>query len=281
MPGLCKVNGTLTKDLMTNIFKYRTDNNLNLFYNRTKQVAETLVLAVPGNVNSMKCADRAINSCINVEQPNPRIFWGYDGTSGTTIKTPEHLQNNAAMQLLKVMDTGLSISEVSCFLSHIAAWIYCIKINKPVVILEHDSVMLRQFTELTFNNSLEYLGHIAELSQEVGTQDLDKLSQYLSSNQYKEMPFNKSLMVPLTQLINTNYLLILGLHNYAIDPIIAKNLFSYMLKHGIVNPADAVIEQHDFTLVQTGIYAVQSPDSEKTSTIRLRKDTYTIPGVTT
>jgi hypothetical protein len=64
----------------------------------------------------------------------------------------------------------------------------------------------------------------------------------------------------------------------------AKKLFSYVLKHGLVNPADAVIEQHEFTMLQTGIYAVQSPNAEYTSTIDAdltgnRKFTYAIPGV--
>lgn len=264
-------------------FNYNTDEGLNLSYNRTKEVAETLILTVPNSNKSIACANRALHHCVLVEQPNPCIFWGYDGTDKKTIKTPDHLKNCTAMQLVKVMDTTLSVPEVACFLSHIAAWIHCIKINKPVVILEHDSIMLRAFTKLTFTNCLEYLGHIADLSNQIGIHNTAILEKYLASNQHCHRPFKKYLDVPLTQLVNANYLLILGLHNYAIDPIVAKKLISYVVKYGIVNPADAIIEQHEFALVQTGTYAVQGIDSEDTSTIgqtaSSRKHTFTIPGV--
>jgi GR25 family glycosyltransferase involved in LPS biosynthesis len=267
---------------MKNTFTYTTDSDLNLFYTRDSDIAETLILAIPNHLKSIECATRALHHCKLVDQPNPKIFWGYDGTDKKTIKTPEHLKNNAAMHLLKVMDTGLSITEVACFLSHIAAWLHCIKINKPVVILEHDSIMLQPFTKLTIRNSLEYLGHVADLANAVQIYDTDNLQKYILSGQHKSL--NKVIVMPLTQLVNANYLLILGLHNYAIDPVTAKNLFSYVLKYGLINPADAIIEQHMFTLVQTGIYAVQSIDSEETTTIgqevSSRKETLTIPGVT-
>lgn len=264
-------------------FSYTVDSALNIHYDRTKTIAETLIISILNNENSIKCATRAMNSCLRVGQPNPKLFWAYDGTDKTTIKTPEHLKNSDAMQLIKVMDTSLTITEVSCFLSHIAAWLHCIKINKPVVILEHDSIMLKPFTELLVSNSLEYLGHIGELAKKVKITDPTILQYYLSSNKYTDDSV-RYLDVPLTQLINTNYLLILGLHNYAIDPFVARKLFSYVLKYGLINPADAVIEQHEFSLIQTGIFAVQSPDSEYTSTIDSeqkgsRKYTYAIPSV--
>jgi GR25 family glycosyltransferase involved in LPS biosynthesis len=269
---------------MKNTFPYTTDSDLNLFYTRDVDIAETLILAIPNHLKSIECATRALHHCELVGQPNPRIFWGYDGTDKKTIKTPEHLKNNAAMQLLKIMDTGLSITEVACFLSHIAAWMHCIKINKPVVILEHDSIMLRAFTKINSNNCLEYLGHIADLANEIRIHNTEVLSKYLLSNEHQSTTFKKQLTLPLMQMVNANYLLILGLHNYAIDPIMAKNLVSYIIKYGIVNPADAIIEQHEFTLIQTGTYAVQGIDSEDTTTIgntvNSRKDTFTIPGVT-
>lgn len=267
-------------------FNYSTDSHLNILHDRTKQIAETLIISILNNENSINCATRAINSCRKVGQPNPKLFWGYDGTDKTIIKTPEHLKNSDAMSLIKVMDTSLSITEVACFLSHIAAWLHCIKINKPVVILEHDSIMLKPFTEMLVANSLEYLGHVGEVAGLLQMTDPTVLEYYLLAGKYAGTDA-KYIDVPLTQMINTNYLLILGLHNYAIDPFMARKLFGYVLKHGLVNPADAVVEQHEFTMLQTGIYAVQSPSAEKTSTIDLekngvtcnRKYTYSIPGV--
>jgi GR25 family glycosyltransferase involved in LPS biosynthesis len=267
-------------------FNYTVDDSLNINYDRTKQIAETLIISILNNENSIMCATRAINSCRKVGQPNPKLFWGYDGTDKKTIKTPEHLKNSDAMRLVKVMDTSLSITEVSCFLSHIAAWLRCIKINRPVVILEHDSIMVKPFTEMLISNSLEYLGHVGEVASKLKITDPAILEHYLLAGRYSGTD-TKYMDIPLTQLINTNYLLVLGLHNYAIDPFMARKLFGYVLKHGLINPADAIIEQHDFTLLQTGIYAVQAPNAEKTSTIDIdkedymsnRKYTYSIPGV--
>ena len=264
-------------------FEYSVDDSLNITYDRTKQIAETLIISILNNENSIACATRAINSCKKVGQPNPKLFWAYDGTDKKTIKTPEHLKNSDAMRLIKVMDTRLTITEVACFLSHIAAWVHCIKINKPVVIMEHDSIMLRPFTELLVTNSLEYLGHIGELAAHLKITNAEILDAIIAAGQYT-VPTNKYMDLSLVQMINTNYLLILGLHNYAIDPIMAKKLFGYVVKHGLVNPADAVIEQHEFTLLQTGLYAVQAPNAEHTSTIDAdlkgnRKFTYAIPGV--
>ena len=297
-PALCRAVETLFPEvevrnntwifrtLKQGVFTYSADDSLNILYNRTKQIAETLIITVPNNKNSLMCAKRALDSCIALGQPNPSIFWGYDGTDKKLIKTPEHLKHSDTMQLLKVMDTTLSITEVSCLLSHIAAWIHCIKINQPIVILEHDSIMLKPFTYLLVNNTLEYLGHVGELAKEINIADVEEMQNYLKSGQYTHKPAARYLNIPLTQMVNVNYLLILGLHNYAIDPIMARKLVSYVIKYGLVNPADAIIEQHDFTLVQTGTYAVQSPDAESTSTIDIdkagnRKYTYAIPGVAT
>lgn len=297
-PQLCRVVETLFPEVeirnntwifrtpKQGVFNYSTDDSLNILYNRTKQIAETLIIAVPNNKNSLMCATRAMDSCIELGQPNPRIFWGYDGTDKKVIKTPEHLKHSDTMQLFKVMDTTLSITEVSCLLSHIAAWVHCIKINQPIVILEHDSIMLKPFTYLLVNNTLEYLGHVGELAKEINIDDVEEMQNYLKSGQYTHKPAARYLNIPLTQMVNVNYLLILGLHNYAIDPILARKLVSYVIKYGLINPADAIIEQHDFTLVQTGTYAVQSPDAESTSTIDIdkagnRKYTYAIPGVAT
>jgi len=75
-------------------FEYSVDDSLNITYDRTKQIAETLIISILNNENSIACATRAINSCKKVGQPNPKLFWAYDGTDKKTIKTPEHLKNS-------------------------------------------------------------------------------------------------------------------------------------------------------------------------------------------
>lgn len=297
-PGVCDAVTKLLKNVeikgqiwiyrvpMVGEFTFDTDRGLNLFWERNLEIADTLILAIPDNKNSLKCLARAQESCEKVGQPC-RPFWGYDGTDRVSIKTPEHLQNNSAMKMLKVLDDTLSSTEVSCILSHIAAWVYCIEINRPVVILEHDAIMLRPFKKISFSNSIEYLGHVSEIGAALKTDELDEIQKYLDSNAYGKLYHRPQLLNPLLHVINFNYLSILGLHAYAIDPMAAKNLYSQVLKYGIINAADATVIPQETSLVQTGVYAVQALDSEETTTIAWvednkkygRKDTYSIPGL--
>ena len=276
----------------SNTFSWETDSSLSRDYNWDSSIAETCIIAVPNNPHSERSGADALDSCHRVGQVNPRIFHGYDGTDLKTIKTPAHLVGNSVMSMIKVVDCSLSITEVACALSHIAAWVHCINFNKPIVVLEHDALMLRPFRAMTYTNSLEYLGHASELENlyaASGVWDYDELVEhYREIGEYPEA----TLRLPVTMVINYNYLFCHGLHAYAIDPFMARRLLVRVLEEGLSNAIDVVVEVTDFTVVQTGIYAAQGP-AAKTSTIdsnsleasakhvpgQGRKHLYSIPGV--
>ena len=275
-------------------FSWNTDNSLNRDYNWSSSIAETLIIAVPNNAHSERSSSEAMDSCLRVGQINPSIFYGYDGTDLKTIKTPAHLVGNSVMSMIKVVDCALSITEVACALSHIAVWVHCININKPIVVLEHDALMLCSFMDMSYTNSLEYLGHSCELDDlyvALGVSDYDHLVEYYQNAEHLPRPRAR---LPVTMVINHNYLFCHGLHAYAIDPFMARRLLARVLTEGLSNPIDVVLEVTDFTVVQTGIYATQGPASVISTIDDLglslgasvdhtpgqgRKHMYSIPGV--
>lgn len=280
-------------------FSWNTDSHLNVDYNWDLDIAETCIIAVP---SSQEKAQNAFDSCIYVGQPNPRIYMGYDGTDRNTIYTPDRLKNTInsyngdfvrresdlnkinVMSWIKVLDPALSVTEVACALSHISLWVHCININRPIVIMEHDAYMLRPFQRMTYTNSIEYLGHDSELTKllkDANVKDYLELIQY-----YKETGnYPRSVLrLPVTMVINYNFLFSHGLHAYAIDPFMARRLFARVLTEGLINPIDVLVEVTDFELVQTAVYAILGPEAGVSSIspekkFGERKTTYSVPGV--
>lgn len=259
-----------------------TDNKLNIKQNFDLTVDHAYIITLENNVTSQIQTKKCIESCNTVGMPF-QLFFGYDGTDKKTIKTPTHLKNSDYMKWIKIMDSALGVSEIACALSHLALWAHCMTINRPIVILEHDAIMMKKFEQMSMHNTLEYLGHKEEL----------KHYYEEKSNSFDPALFNTSIKKqPLVYPININYLFPHGLHAYAIDPIIARRLFAMVMTDGLINPIDSTIRADQFSIVQTGIYAVQTDVTDRYSTISDlnnsdpganffgRKFTFNIPGVT-
>jgi hypothetical protein len=72
----------------------------------------------------------------------------------------------------------------------------------------------------------------------------------------------------------------------------ARRLFAMVMTDGLINPIDSTIRADQFSVVQTGIYAIQSEVTDRFSTITNpnepapgvtffgRKYTFNLPGVT-
>lgn len=261
--------------------KYSTDNNLNIKQNFDLTVDRAYIITLENNIKSQEQAKKCIESCNVVGMPF-QLFFGYDGTDKQTIKTPSHLKNLDHMKWIKIMDTALGITEVACALSHLALWAHCITINRPIVILEHDAIMLKKFERMSMHNTLEYLGHKDEL-QHYYKEKTNSFDPSLFSSTVNRMP----IIYP----ININYLYPHGLHAYALDPIMARRLFAMVMADGLINPIDSTIRADQFSVVQTGIYAVQKEVTDRNSTISDlknpepgptfygRKYTFNLPGI--
>lgn len=244
-----------------------TDSYINLLPNEDSEV-EAFIIAINGNRNSETQLQTCIASCKRVGQKY-NVFYGYDGTDGT-IKTPEHLQSKDYMKWIKVKDHDLSVTEIACALSHLAVWAECMTLDKPIVILEHDAVMVSPFKKFKFKNAIQYLGHQDQMKT---------ATPFLMSRGLQSAPVHH---------INYNFAFARGFHCYAIDPIMAKRLFSQILQDGIINAADVIAEVTKYSVVQDGLYAVQNNLAGMSSSItpvtrkvyKGRKDWTKMPGVT-
>lgn len=219
--------------------------NINYSYDRT--IESAYIITLKNNPVSERLAQRCKHSCDQVEIPS-KFWYGYDGT-GSHIVSPEHLKDSSHMNWFKCTDAELSKSEIACALSHISLWCHCIEIDNPIIILEHDAVMLKKITEHPAFNTIVYLG---------------------CKEQYeKSFPVN---MIPVHGTIGKNYHFIWRAHAYLIDPQIAKNMVSYVLKQGIYESLDIMIKADLFSIIQLDLYAYDLPEIVNT-TITDRKKT--------
>lgn len=194
------------------------------------EVENAYIITVKGNKKSMDLSNRCAESCKSVDM-NYKIWDAYNGINDG-IEVPEHLKGNSFISLLKITDHYLTRGEVACALSHISLWHHCAEIDRPIVILEHDAVMLRKFTQHSAVNSIIYLGGDEWVRQ--------------------RWPVYK---IPPHASEGPNYRFICRAHAYSIDPMVAKNLLTYILNYGICMPLDMMIRADMFNISHDGIYA--------------------------
>lgn len=217
---------------------------LNLNYCNTTTIESAYIITMKGHEKSEFYSNRCAKSCEKVGMPY-KIWYGYDGSSGTIVE-PEHLANSDIMSMIKVTNRNMQLGEICACLGHISLWAHCIKINQPIVILEHDAVMIKRIEELESYNSVVYLG-----------------GSEWAKRGWKICP------IPPHATMGPNYSFICRAHAYAIDPIVAKNLLAYILQEGIHAPNDCMIKATIFNITHQGFFAY---DDENESTIIRRND---------
>lgn len=215
-----------------------------LYYQYDMNVAERYIIRVKGNANSERMATRCADSCRKINQSYK--FWdAYDGTGGSIV-LPEH--HNAVMDLIKVTDHYATRTEICTALSHISLWVQCARIDKPIVILEHDAIMLKPYDIHNVYNSIGYLG---------------------SLEQYKKgWPV---LATPPHASEGPNYHFICRAHAYSIDPAVAKNLIAYAIKQGIYAPLDIMIRADIFSFHQMDLFAYDESEDHNTTILNRPK----------
>lgn len=211
-----------------------------LFRSYDTLVESAYIIRLKNNALSEKYATRCANSCDTVRMPYK--FWdAFDGTRTGEILVPDHSTNCSYMSIMKVMDNYMTKSEVALALSHISLWLHCAKIDKPIVVLEHDAVMVKKFESIKGYNTIVYLG-CAEWAKH-----------------------NWPIMdIPLHGSDGPNKHFILRAHAYAIDPAVAKNLLAQTLKMGIYATLDEMMYADLYNISHDGLYAY---DEESSSTV--------------
>ena len=203
---------------------------------------EAYIITLKGHPKSEELSRRCQDSCIKAGQPF-HVWDAFDGTSGE-IHYPDHAKDQDHYRFLKQMNDRLTITEVATILSHYSLWAHCVKIDLPIVILEHDAIMVNKYIWHDGWNQINYLGNYSQL--QTGWPSF-----------------------PPHSAATKNYKFICRAHAYAVDPAVARQLVSHVIRFGLAAPADMLIRADLFPLVQTGFYAFDAPDE---TTITGRKD---------
>ena len=233
------------------------------YYNQHEMNIEgTYIISIQGNKVSEQLTQQCLASCEKVGQPNVNVFPAFDATGSKvkvqqhdlglpvgelgSIKVPEFLQGQAFINFLRLKRCDLLMTQIACFLSHYSLWCMCLDKDRPIVILEHDAVMVKPFLRHNYLNNIVYLGGS---EQKAGSlRDTDTIPPHASDQQGLDR-------------------FICRAHAYSIDPIMAKNLVSYAIHHGIITTADAMMRYDMFGIVQNGVYAYDNPHDQSTITL--------------
>jgi hypothetical protein len=203
-----------------------------LLYSYSDDVMGAYIITLENNVVSQQLASRCAASCDDVGMSH-HVWPAFDGTSGQ-IQVPSLFQHESWLKLLKFTSYKMTTSEIACAISHISVWIKCIELDQPVVILEHDAVMVHAYRKHAFRNSIAWLGNRNGASQ------------------YKDGAFPITSPPMPGETITTIHMD--TCQAYAVDPLSANNLLVSVLDRGIYAPVDIMIKSNKFCIVQTGIY---------------------------
>lgn len=218
---------------------------LNLFRSNDINVESAYIITLKNNDNSLKYSAQCQESCKRVGMPY-KVWDAYNGLNSPII-VPDHSKDCSVMNMLKITDHYLTRGEVACALSHVSLWVHCAKIDKPIVILEHDTVMVERFEQHQSYNSIVYLGG-SEWAQQG----------------WKIYP------IPPHASEGPNYHFICRAHAYSIDPAMAKNLISHVIKMGICAPLDIMLRADLFNITHQGLYAYDVMSDKTDTTIKAR-----------
>ncbi len=220
------------------------DQHLQLNFSYDMNIESAYVITVDGNADSERLAERCLKSCEQFNIPAKR-WSAFDGTQGD-IKTPAHLVGKDYLKWFKVIDPHLSPSELACALSHISLWAHCVQNDRPLVVLEHDAVVIANFQTHPFFGCINYLGCIEQMERG-----------------WPVIP------TPPHATHGANYHFICRAHAYSIDPAVAKSMLAYVLRQGICETLDLMLRADLFPIVQFGLVAYD--DSGGITTITHRK----------
>ena len=235
---------------------------MNYYNHYDINVEGTYIISIEGNEVSQKLTKQCYESCEKIGQPNGSIWPAFDATDSIvklqdhdlgkpigelgTIKVPDFLQGQAFINFLRLRGADLLMTQIACFLSHYSLWCMCLDKDKPIVILEHDAIMVKQYLRHSYLNNIVYLGGSEQIRGSL--RDSDTIPPHASDHQGLDR-------------------FICRAHAYSIDPIMAKNLVSYAIHHGIITTADAMMRYDMFGIVQNGVYAYDNPHDQSTITL--------------
>ena len=223
---------------------YECVETMKLFSSFNTKINKAYIITIKGHELSERYSKQAQQSCVDINMPF-QVWDAFDGTK-ETIVVPEHSKNSDFINIIKITNHRLTKTQIANVLSHCSLWALCAKIDEPIVILEHDAIMIKKITEIHSYNSIVWLGGIEWASQE-----------------------KPICPIPLLATDGPNFLFSLRAQAYAIDPPIARNLLSHIIKYGIYHVIDFLMRADIFNITHQGLIAYDKhfTDVDKDTTI--------------
>lgn len=217
---------------------------MKLFYSHNTEIEKAYIITIHGNALSERHSKECQKSCQAVGQ-NYEVWSAFDGYQNP-IGLPEHSKQSDFIHMLKIRNHRMTRAEIACTLSHASLWLHCAVIDQPIVVLEHDAIMVKKFTEMHSYNSLVWLG----------------------SKEWLNKGWNQH-PIPPHATMGHNYHFMLRAHAYALDPTMAKNLMAHLIKYGICEISDVMLRADLFNITHQGFYAYDNhySDVENDTTI--------------
>ena len=122
------------------------------------------IITIKGNRISEEMSARCQESCRQVGQPF-QIWDAFDGTDQKNVFYPDHAKEKDQYRWLKQMNDRLTIGELATILSHFSLWSHCVTIDQPIVILEHDAIMVKKYSAHDGWNQINYLGNLQQYQE--------------------------------------------------------------------------------------------------------------------
>lgn len=219
-----------------------------LLFSEDRAIESAYIITIKGNQESEKLAYRCLNICIRTEQP-VRVWQAFDGTNKKDVIIPPGLENQSYIKWIKQPNNKYSTTQIAVFFSHLSLWAHCCEIDKPIIVLEHDAIVVRKLEYHNFYNCIQFLGCKEQI--ELG-----------------RVPVG---LPPHGSIYNGHWRFICRAHAYAIDPPVARNLLSYAIREGMTKTLDVFMRCDIFSIIQDGLYAY---DERGISTIE-EKENYT------
>ena len=160
---------------------------MNYYSHYNMQVEGTYIISLEGNEVSEKLTKQCIESCQKVGQPNVQVFPAFDATNSPvkiqdhdlgkpigelgTIKVPKLVEGQAFINFLRLKRCDLLMTQIACFLSHYSLWCMCLDKDRPIVILEHDAVMVKRYDWHHYLNNIVYLGGYEQMHGSLWSDD--------------------------------------------------------------------------------------------------------------
>jgi GR25 family glycosyltransferase involved in LPS biosynthesis len=160
----------------------------------------------------------------------PEIFPATHGNQIETDWKQHNLKEFKIAQRIKKINSGL----IGCLLSHLRLWKKCVELQKPILIFEHDALVIKTIPENILEKfedvcNLDYLSRLSENYDE----------EVLIDRGYEVKLFKKNRpCVSGYELYNKTH--IKGAHAYIIKPLGAQKLIDFVWAVGALAP-DVII----------------------------------------